>query len=84
VEIRIKDSCASSIINSNSALSVESTLAVPLGLGYKSMALSGPSDSASIVYGNGFDVCGKRKYSLLNASTRTPVDLENLIIKVNA
>jgi len=36
------------------------------GVGQASQVYAGPTDSTSVKYGNGYDMCGFRTYALLN------------------
>jgi len=66
--VTIIDPCINSVVNSNNAFSFPSTFKVALGQTKNQLKIDGPSNSISLLYGNGFDRCGPLKYVLLDNS----------------
>lgn len=62
IELVIKDPCAESRVNQ---VSINNML-IRFGATLLSQEVSGPTDTASLTYGNGYDICGPMKYSVLN------------------
>ena len=67
IEIKIVDPCPTAQLNPNRALSIPSNLNVPPGEMQVTRNLIGTKDSVSVAYGNGFDLCGEREYTVLQA-----------------
>lgn len=65
LEIIIEDPCKRSVVNYDGGLVVEE-LRVPLGDELLNLDYTGPSDSVSAKYGNGYDKCGSLTYEWLN------------------
>lgn len=64
IELVILDPCMNSEVNQ----AFISTMFMPSGQTLLSTQISGPSDSASLEYGNGFDKCGLLNYSVVDGS----------------
>ena len=60
----ILDPCYSSVLNSDEQFQVRD-LIIPKGETYRQQVFSGPTDSVSLKYGNGYDMCGPRSYTIL-------------------
>lgn len=58
----IQNPCDRSIVNEDGALAIEA-LTVPEGEELLELIYLGPTDSTSVTYGNGYDKCGKLRYS---------------------
>ena len=59
IEVTIRASCVNSLVNGDVGLK-EILLSVPSGLSHEVITLKGPTDSDSVAYGNGYDICGER------------------------
>ena len=66
--VTIIDPCINSVVNSDNAFSLPSTFKVASGQTKNQLRIDGPSNSISLVYGNGFDRCGPLKYVLVDSS----------------
>lgn len=62
VNITITDPCLKTELNPNGALQIPLRLSIPIGESQIIKQFIGPKDSKSILYGNGFDICGARLY----------------------
>ena len=65
VTIKIEDPCKSTQIDTFSAGFPESIM-VPLGQSQEIIELTGPKNSVSVLYGNGYNACGPVEYRILN------------------
>lgn len=65
LEIEIINPCLTSIVNFDQNLELED-LAVPNGQKVVELISNGPTDSASVTYGNGYDKCGNLTYIWLD------------------
>jgi hypothetical protein len=70
IDVTIIDPCLTSVVNGDNAIG-HIQLSVASGLSYEDIALSGPTDSASVTYGNGYDICGDLEYNLSSTNTYT-------------
>ena len=70
VELVIVNPCRNSTVNMDGALQVLD-MKVPLDDEYVTEEYDGPTDSISSIYGNGYDKCGPRSYSLLESDGQT-------------
>lgn len=66
VTLEIADPCVESVVNSDDGL-VIGAVSVPLGQTVSNRFYSGPTNSASLEHGNGFDLCGQLAYTLLDS-----------------
>lgn len=66
IKLIISNPCASSKISQF----VLSNMNMPIGQTLMTTQVSGPSDSASLKYGNGFNKCGPLSYTILDADDR--------------
>ena len=65
--ITIVNPCLRSIVNADGGLAVEN-LFVPINESLLDVTYDGPTDSISVIYGNGYDKCGNLKYEWLDPS----------------
>lgn len=63
--LRIVDPCLNSVVNFDNILKVVD-MRVPLGLTVLTNSYTGPKDSVSATYGNGYDKCGALQYTILD------------------
>ena len=63
--LTIVNPCIDSIVNDDDQLALQD-LVVPLGMDILEQTIDGPTDSISSLYGNGYDRCGPRSYSLID------------------
>ena len=70
VELVILNPCQNSTVNKDGTLEILD-MDVPFGDEFVTKEYDGPTDSISTIYGNGYDKCGPRKYSLLNSDGQT-------------
>ena len=70
VELVIVNPCRNSTVNMDGALQVLD-MDVLFGNEYVAEEYDGPKDSISTIYGNGYDKCGPRSYSLLDSDGQT-------------
>ena len=61
LEINIINPCLTSVVNGDGNLILED-MEVPTGETLLDLAYAGPTDSASVTYGNGYDKCGNLTY----------------------
>ena len=54
---------------------------LPSGVGSAKTAYQGPTDSISLKYGNGYNMCGSRTYTLLN-NAGNPLKSDTLLLSV--
>lgn len=66
--ITITDPCIDSTVNSLNKFEIDEVFRVPLGSFKKDLANEGPSDSVSLTYGNGYDICGPLSYDFTDAT----------------
>ena len=66
--ITITDPCIDSTVNSLNKFEIDEVFRVPLGSFKKDLANEGPSDSVSLTYGNGYDICGPLNYDFTDAT----------------
>ena len=64
IEVVIKNPCDRSIVNEDGALAIEA-LTVPVGKELLELNYQGPTDSASVTYGDSDDKCGPFEYSYI-------------------
>jgi len=72
--VEIVDPCLNTKLNSDNSFGVPSTLTVPSGKLLLESVFKGPKDSVSILYGNGFDLCGSRSYKIAYEDDGRPYD----------
>ena len=65
--VQIIDPCINSVVNSDKAFSFPATFKLASGQTKNQLQIDGPSNSISLLYGNGFDRCGPLKYVLMDA-----------------
>lgn len=65
--LEITNPCATSIVNANGNFVIEQVMSVPFELTLLNLKYDGPSNSASVTYGNGFDKCGPLTYQWLDS-----------------
>ena len=63
--VTIKNPCVTSVVNSDVGLVIPD-IEVPQNEEIIQVNYAGPTDSASLSYGNGYDKCGPIKYTLLD------------------
>ena len=63
MELTVVDPCLNSIVNDDLGIT-EYLVSVSQGLDEEDVLLSGPTDSISVYYGNGYDICGDLTYTL--------------------
>ena len=70
----ITDPCHDSIVNSDplNQFGIEKIFRVPQGSDERILSTDGPSDSVSLAYGNGYDICGPLSYQFTNAGDGLP------------
>ena len=62
----ILNPCVNSIVNADNGL-ILTDLEVPIGQTLISLDFNGPTDSASVTYGNGYDKCGPLTYQITDS-----------------
>ena len=65
VELTILNPCRNTTVNDDTGL-VITEVNVPVGKTELLLSYKGPSDSMSVLYGNGYDKCGPMRYTYLN------------------
>ena len=65
LEIEIINPCLTSIVNEDENVVLED-MKVPPGQKLVELVLEGPTDSTSVIYGNGYDKCGNLTYIWLD------------------
>ena len=73
--IMIINPCLTSVVNGDEGIVIEN-LSVKINKSVLNVNYTGPTDSASVTYGNGYDKCGNLTYSWLNL-TSLPFENEN-------
>ena len=73
IKLTILDPCRNSTVNSLEPLITE--FAVPEGRGKETQLFDGPTDSMSVIYGNGYDRCGPFTYNFRDLEG-VPFDFE--------
>ena len=63
MDLTVVDPCLNSIVNGDLGIT-EYLVSVSEGLDEEDVLLSGPTDSISVQYGNGYDICGDLAYTL--------------------
>ena len=63
MDLTVVDPCLNSIVNYDLGIT-EYLVSVSEGLEEEDVVLSGPTDSISVQYGNGYDICGDLTYTL--------------------
>ena len=66
IDVLIIDPCLISVVNGDSAIE-KLRLKVPEDYETATLDFAGPTDSASVLYGNGYDICGDLEYTILGA-----------------
>lgn len=61
LSLEIVNPCLRSVVNGDGGLEI-SEISVPPGKTLVDLILAGPTDSASVTYGNGYDKCGELTY----------------------
>lgn len=64
LQIEVRDPCLSTVINEDRAFRVPQSFQAPLGQTEYVQNLIGPTDSVSAGFGNGYDLCGPRSYTI--------------------
>ena len=72
VSVIIIDGCKNSVVNGDGGLVIPSIFSNPDGTMTQNWSFNGPTDSTSVTYGNGYDVCGPLTYTLTNQQGETP------------
>ena len=67
LKIQIVNPCDLSVVNGDGSLKVEDLIVLE-GLTETFVTYQGPSDTASIKYGNGYDLCGPLTYTIVTPS----------------
>jgi len=70
IDVTVLDPCLTSVVNGDGAIG-HIQLSVTSGLSYEVITLSGPTDSVSVTFGNGYDICGDLEYTLSSTNTYT-------------
>ena len=65
IEIEIVNPCLTSIVNEDQNVVLEDMMVANGKILYE-LSLDGPTDSASVTYGNGYDKCGNLTYLWLD------------------
>ena len=60
--LEITNPCLGTVLNPYSRFALPTVLTVPAGQAQEVRLVQGPRDSVSLMYGNGYDRCGKRSY----------------------
>lgn len=66
IQVEISNPCLISVVNSDEEFAIEK-IDVSASQVVEEVILSGPRDSTSIIYGNGYNMCGALTYQFINS-----------------